>query len=58
MSDELRQDSSDDFEAHRKKWSKSEDADPPADLGEKSEAEQADEDDDELDVEAHRKKWS
>jgi hypothetical protein len=47
---------SEDVEAHRKKFFHAEDAEPPENLGEVSEDEPA-EDDDAPDVEAHRKRF-
>jgi hypothetical protein len=46
-----------DVEAHAKRFHKSEDAEPPEDLGEISKDEAAEDEDDEADVEAHRKKF-
>lgn len=48
---------SEDVEAHRRKFHMSEDAEPPEDLGEVNEAELSEDDEDEPDVEAHRKKF-
>lgn len=58
MSDELRQDTSDDFEAHRKRFGRSEDAEPPEDVGEITKDESAEDEGDEPDVEAHKKKFA
>jgi hypothetical protein len=48
---------SDDVEAHRKRFFKSEDAEAPEDLGEISKDEASEDEDDEPDVEAHRKRF-